>query len=270
MSSERASAQLRVIATRPKEQNGGWIKQLQMHGFDSYSLPLLELSPVKSVQQRQAIKNLILELDSYHGIIFVSQNAVAYACDWIEDYWPQLPIGLGYFAVGSKTASVLRNRLQLDAIAANSSMDSEALLSRPELQGNRVAGQKFMICRGVGGRTTLADVLTSRGAEVHYCELYQRQCPQSAANQLTQVKIDPQRDIIALFSGETLNNLIDSAKSVTAKSDTLTSLQRLQLLVPGQRVAQLARDAGFLRLIISENASENAMLEALTQATKTN
>jgi len=269
MSAGCAPTQLRVIATRPKEQNAGWIKQLQMRGFDSYSLPLLELSPVSSEVEQQAIKNLILELDSYSGIIFVSQNAVAYGCDWIENYWPQLPIGLDYFAVGSKTATVLRDRLQLDPIAASSSMDSEALLSRPELKTNRVAGQKFMICRGVGGRTTLAEVLTDRGAEVNYCELYQRQCPQSAVAALAQLKVDPQRDIIALFSGETLNNLIDSANSPTAKSDTLTSLQQLQLLVPGQRVAQLARDAGFLRLIISENASENAMLETLTLATST-
>jgi uroporphyrinogen-III synthase len=93
-----------VVITRPEAQAAPWAEQLQVLGFRCARLNLLEISPVAEDDKIRAIKNKILDFDLYQKVIFVSQNAVDYGMGWLEDYWPQLPIGIDYFAVGATTA----------------------------------------------------------------------------------------------------------------------------------------------------------------------
>src|SRR5690606_2690658 len=143
--------------------------------------PLLELQPVTDDRQRQSIKNQVINFDLFQKAIFVSQNAVNFALDWLDEYWPQLPVGVEYFAVGETTARALQTHgLRVSALTAaeTGAMNSETLLSEPELR--EVAGEKIIIFRGCGGRGHMGEILRERGAHVSYCELYQRHLPDSA------------------------------------------------------------------------------------------
>lgn len=247
-----------IWATRPIAQNGEWVKCLSSLANEVVEIPLLGVAPVTDPESVQAAKNLIMDFDQFQKVIFVSQNAVHYAFQWLEDYWPQLPTDIEYFAVGEKTAASIKQH-HLDAACGSVSMNSEELLALPELQD--VWGQRILICRGCGGLPKMGEVLHERGAVVRYCELYHRQVPPHAAERLQQqvAKLSAaNRAVVPVFSGETLNNL----NNLLVPYDRAIK-DHLELVVPGNRVADLAHSMGFQSVHTARNASQQEMLEAI-------
>ena len=269
---------VRVIVTRPQKQAEIWCNQLRDLGAVCACVPVLALEPVRTAEQIQAIKNVVLDFDLYQKAIFVSQNAVDFALRWLEDYWPQLPAGMEYFAVGETTAKNLQNYgLPVSALthATSGAMNSESLLQAETLQ--QVKGEKIVIFRGCGGRGQMAEVLRERGAEVTFCELYRRVIPTPAVQQLhaafERVEGSELQQIIALHSGESLQNFMQVLEKLNAENSRLLPREKIiqvPVLVPGQRVAQLAQAAGFTRIIVAENATDQAMSAALVDAVKAN
>ncbi len=256
---------LQVLVTRPEAQAKAWARSLEAQGARVGMAPLMALEPVTDAAAKQAIKQCILDFDRYQKAIFVSQNAVAYAFDWLEDYWPQLPIRVEYYGVGERTARALETRqVPVTAWQSDGPMNSEALLTAPELQS--VADQRIVIFRGVGGRGVMAETLRERGARVDYCELYERHCPADAASTLSRALDNfPERPVIvALHSGETLDNYHQIQRQLSPAH--LRRLAEASLLVPGERVAERARTLGYPRVLKAENATDPSMLAALKQA----
>jgi uroporphyrinogen-III synthase len=253
-----ASEQWRIWATRPAAQNSLWAAQLAKLGFEVFRFPLLAINPLEDADSQQAIKRLVLDFDQFHKVIFVSQNAVTHAFNWLHDYWPQLPMGLDYFAVGEKTARALNDQGITATVAC--SMNSEGLLTLPALSEAAVWGQKILICRGRGGLPKLGECLHQRGAHVRYLELYERLIPTDAQQLLAaQLPSLSNRDLLVAFSGETLHNL------VTLFERHPSSPWANPLLVPGKRVEELARQLGFDQVVCAANASETAMLTSLVE-----
>jgi uroporphyrinogen-III synthase len=265
-----------VVITRPAAQAAPWAEQLQALGFGCARLNLLEISAVAEEDKIRAIKNKILDFDLYQKVIFVSQNAVDYGMGWLEDYWPQLPIGIDYFAVGATTAKKLASygvEVQDLAVSASGGMTSEDLLSAEHLQD--VDGEKILIFRGCGGRGHLAEELRKRGAWVDYCELYERGLPVVASEQLLQLlaseKSSAAQIILSLHSGESLQNLLGVLAQLppAQQEQTRTWMHNNLLLVPSQRIVEAAQAAGFKRIICAENATDNAMTAALLDYCRT-
>ena len=248
---------LRVCITRPRAQQGEWQQALADAGAATLVVTLLAIEPLRDREEIARIKAVVMDLDHYQVGIFVSRNAVGHGVQWIDQYWPQPPVGIDYFAVGEATARALRDQGIL-AQSAQRAMDSEALLALPALRD--LTDKKVVIFRGCGGRTLLGEQLRARGGDVRYCELYRRHLPAEAAAELARSGLGVKGDVIGVHSGETLANL-DSV--ITANDQG--SLRQLPLLVPGQRVAQLAGERGFSEVIVAENATDRAMLAALTQ-----
>ncbi len=269
---------LHIVVTRPLAQAEPWAKRLVDLGANVSLIPLLNIVPVQNDAQVQAIKNHILDFDLYSKVIFVSQNAVSYGFEWLENYWPQLPVGVSFFAVGETTATLIQARgVSVTDLAQTQygAMTSETLLQSPALQ--QVAGEKILIMRGLGGRTHLGEALTARGAKVNYCELYERHVPVAAATQFAQVlktnalaiyalesevlEIEALPIIVTLHSGESLENLMAILKQLIPNNPM--KMQQLILLVPSERVAEQAIDAGFSTIFTADNATEASMLQRL-------
>lgn len=245
---------MRIWATRPAHQNRSWLESLRQFGLPVIDLPLMLIEPVTEPEELQAVKNLILDFDQFHKVIFVSQNAVREAFAWLRDFWPQLPVGVQYFAVGRKTAESASAE-GVTVAAGDRTMDSDELLQLPQLQN--VWGEKILICRGRGGFPRLGEVLHERGAIVRYCELYHRRLPPAAAAAAAPVLASgAAADLIPLFSGETLQNLVRvlEANAVTDRS--------MAVLLPGKRATQTAVRLGFSQVITAENATTATMLAA--------
>lgn len=249
---EPVAAAARIWATRPAHQNVGWLESLRQFGVPVIDLPLMLIEPVTEPDELQAVKNLILDFDQFHKVIFVSQNAVREAFAWLRDFWPQLPAGVEYFAVGRKTAESVRAE-GVAVAAGDQTMDSDELLQLPQLQN--VWGTKILICRGRGGFPRIGEVLHERGAIVRYCELYHRRLPPEAASAAATVLAQGiAGDLVPLFSGETLQNFVRvlDANGIAER--------RVAVLVPGKRAAQTAHSLGFTQVITAENATAATML----------
>ncbi|WP_286240431.1 uroporphyrinogen-III synthase [Neptuniibacter halophilus] len=252
-------ANLRVLVTRPAHQAAALLQQLQALGASPVPCPLLEICPVSEADpDYHPLKQQIMDLDLYQHVIFISPNAARIGCDWIDQYWPQLPVGIQWLAIGRQSAEQLLN-YGIAAYHSPLGYDSEALLASPALQ--QVAGERILIMRGQGGREKLASTLRARGAEVSYAELYRRQCPDYSAAELKQCLFSQPLDVILISSGEGLSNLL----RITATTPELSrdSLFNCHLVVPSERVQQDAKEAGFKRVTTASGPDDASMISAL-------
>ncbi len=267
-----------VIITRPEKQALIWAKKLSWCDIDSKIMPLLEIKSFQDSAEMESIvrpiKNYILNLDQYQKIIFVSQNAVEYGMEWIETYWPQIPVGVDFFAVGETTANLLREygvSVQDLAETTQGNMTSEDLLSAPGLQ--EVDGDKILIVRGVGGRGHLAEELRKRGAFVEYCEVYQREIPAQAKTQLlTWLRELSGSALIAFHSGETLDTFqaLMSQIADEMKLDLQKFYEKLSVVIPSARLEKKSMAVGFAHCILAANATDEAMTQAVNNYFRSN
>lgn len=251
----------RIWLTRPKAQAAKTQLAFENLGFKVLSVPALEITPVDTSAAVQAIRQRILDFDRYDMAIFVSQNAVHYGCPWLDQFWPQLPTDCQFFAIGSATREALLDAglPVVGAMAVSEAMNSESLLATEQMA--QVRDQRILIFRGEGGRTHLGDSLQARGAQVDYCELYRRALP-SAAGQAVAQALSEGDAWLSVHSGESLQNVVSllQASKPTSPPDAWFSWP---LLVPGQRVGELAAQMGFSQILVAENATDSAMCEAL-------
>lgn len=242
-----------VLVTRPAAQAPALGERLLQAGFRPVYAPLLEIRPFDKPDTSQ--RQLLLDLCNFEHVIFVSQNAIRFGMDWIEDFWPQLPTGIHWYAVGSASAAQLES-YGIAVLLPEKSMTSEGLLELPTLA--RVHGERVLIVKGEAGREHLKNALELRGARVSELAVYRRACPAYLEGELAGHILGEGVEFILLSSGEGLDNMVS-----LLGSGALESVKRRTLVVPGERVAELAREAGFDSVIQAENATDGAMLAAL-------
>lgn len=245
---------LRVLVTRPEQQGSSLVARIARAGGMALHYPVLAIVPLglEDDEQRQRLKQCILDLDLYHHVIFISTNAVKYGVDWIEDYWPQIPVGIQWYAIGSATAHALIDK-GFEASAPTVAMNSEALLAMMALP--KLAQQKVLIVRGVGGRDHLAKQLSAHGAQVDYAECYRRAIPESTQEPLAELLTTQHINTVCVNSGESLENFCQMLADKPVAS--------YHLIVPSDRVASLALERGFQQVEVAVNASDDAVLLAL-------
>jgi uroporphyrinogen-III synthase len=241
-----------VLVTRPAGQADDLCAELSAHGFRPVAQPMLELLPLE--QPDNASRQCLLHLDGYGHVIFISANAVRFGLDWIDGYWPQLPAGIHWYAIGERTAAMLSDR-GLAPLSPGSNMTSEGLLALPSLQS--VQGERVLIVRGVGGRETLRQSLEARGAHVDSLVCYERRPVSLEPAALAALLDREQVDLVLLSSGEGLAHFT----ALLPHGET-TKLRELTVIVPSQRVAQQAAALGWRRVRVADSATDDAMVEA--------
>lgn len=240
----------RVLLTRPAHLQPDAAELLSKAGYQTVSLPLLEISPVEiDTPSAGEIRGCILNLDLYSKVIFISRNAARIGADLIDQYWPQLPLGVDWIAIGQGTADEL-NRAQIPA-TVNPGVDSEALLDSPQLQD--LTEQRILLVKGVGGRELLKQELEARGAKVDQIEIYQRTPCVYTEVELSEQLVQP-IDAILITSGEALAAL---------EQLNLAWCHESLVVVPSERIATQARELKYQNILTAAGASDSAMLDAL-------
>ncbi|MEP0202879.1 MAG: uroporphyrinogen-III synthase [Halioglobus sp.] len=244
-----------VCITRPTGQAKALSAALAQAGVQVISQPLLVIEPLPQISQ--TVRSRVLALDEYQHIIFVSLNAVQFGMELITDYWPQLPQGLHWYSVGSATAAALHD-FGVVAAFPPQNMSSEGLLQMDALQS--VAGDRVLIVRGEGGRTTLRETLLARGARVDDLPCYRRSSPAYIPGSFLKAMDNASVGLLVVTSSEGLANLL----ALLSPEET-TNLQVRALLVSSERVADQAREEGFRHVRVARNASDAAIVEAVLQ-----
>jgi uroporphyrinogen-III synthase len=244
-----------VLVTRPSGAAAPLCETLSSLGYTTHHQALLELHKVPT--NTPEIDARIDTLECYQHLIFISGNAVHFGMQAIQARRQSLPQGVRVYAIGEATAKLLEG-CGLSVTYAGAEMTSESLLALPSLA--QVEGQKVLIIKGEGGRTTLRDVLSGRGAEVDEMACYQRQCPQLAPGDLAAKIAQWSIDVVLLTSAEGFCNML-----TLLSPDETINLYAKPLIVPSARVAQMARDAGFTAVHAAKNATNAAMLEMVEQ-----
>jgi len=243
-----------LVVTRPSDQASELLSSLSVLDNDVRHHPLIDIRGFRDdgTPESSAVKQRILDIDGYHSVIAISQNAAEAGLAWLDDYWPQHPVGITWYAVGPTTAEVLRGAgLPVEMPAER--FDSEGVLALDGLQAAVIEGEKILIWRGVGGRETLASVLRQRGARVDYAELYERrQIDYSGADWDAALEDGP---LLLLSSGQALDIAMEQVADLP---------QRVAgILVPSTRVADQARARGFREVLVAASARNEDTLHSL-------
>lgn len=225
-----------VLNTRPAHQAAALSAALAAAGARVTELPLIEILPLAL---DPAHERLLLDLDRYDGVFFVSANAARLGLDAIAGCWPQWPWRLPAYAVGASTAAVLAEA-GLD-VTVPARADSEGLLALPALQ--EVAGRRFLLLRGEEGRELLRETLSARGARVDVIPLYRRALPAAAATRWQALRrAGDLPEVVVLTSPDALRHWQQVAGADATLPLWLVVSPRLreQALAAGARVAEAA------------------------------
>jgi uroporphyrinogen-III synthase len=244
-----------VLITRPSNQVDTLKRAIESDGAKVLSLPLIKIEALNDVQAIQDLKYKVLQLDCYQSLIFVSNNAVSFGGEVINNYWPQFPLDVDVIAVGPTTAEAAAERFACEVTQPSNGMTSEDILRLPQLQD--VSGQKIGIVRGQGGRELLADTLRERGAIVDYLEAYSRSLINYTSAEFCNRLREAGVNVLTVSSGESLDRLTHLL------ADNSKKLQQLNLLVPSQRVGRQAEKAGYQQVHNASGADPLSFVSAL-------
>jgi uncharacterized protein HemX/uroporphyrinogen-III synthase len=246
----------RILITRPVGQADALASLVEAKGGTATTQSLFEIQPPENNSIPAA---LLAEASDWSWLIFISANAVRYACKIDPQLSQRLAGGACRIAaIGEATAQELRLQgFKVDLIPSNGS-NSEALLAEALFQN--VLGQKMLIVRGTGGREHLAETLRLRGAEIVYAEVYRRVAIPIEAFQNTLEEWQSGRmDCIVVTSGEALSRLTYIARAYGFLPHVLTT----PMVVLGDRIASLAREEGWTNVGVSKVPGDDGLLQVI-------
>jgi uroporphyrinogen-III synthase len=252
MSSETSFAGKTVVVTRPLAQVQNMLELLEARLAKVVHFPVISICAAKDMS---IPKQYLSHLADYKFIIFISANAVHYAINTAQEMGINFN-GLSLATVGPATKAALENYGYKVSITPLTGFNSEALLNDPALQ--KIEQQKILIIRGEGGREHLRKTLESRGAQVEYAEVYQRQLP-TTRNPIDLSNLSKANTAVLLYSVESAQNLWS-----LCTADEQQWLKNITLITASQRIANAATRVGLANdPIIAENPNDQAMLKAL-------
>lgn len=245
---------MNILVTRPSPAGEMLVSRLRALGQVAWSFPLIEFTPGRELN---TLPERLSALGEDDMVFALSQHAVTFAHAHLQQthaYWPLQP---RYFAIGRTTALALHTASGIEVRYPLDQEISEVLLQLPELQN--IQGKRALILRGNGGRELLGETLEARGAQVEFCECYQR-CGKLYDGAQEAMRWHTRGvDTIVVTSGEMLQQLFTLIPLWYRENWLL----RCRLLVVSERLANLARELGWQDIQVAENADNDALLRAL-------
>lgn len=245
--------QFNVLVTRASHQANKLCCLIEQQGWQATRFPVLYIVNVDS----NKVKQQLATLKQWDWLIFISSNAVNFAKlankGNIDCFKPN-----AIAAVGKATAQALLSvGLSVDLLP-ETTFNTEGVLATTEMQ--QVKGKKCLIVRGTGGREKLANQLRARGAIVDYLEVYRREIPKVDNIQLDKIFKQQTLHAITITSGNALDNLM-----VMVGTPLASKLKQTPLVVISHRIKELAEKIGFVTIFVTENASDEAMVNTLLE-----
>jgi uroporphyrinogen-III synthase len=232
-----------IVVTRPAEQADKLAHEIEARGGIAVRFPVLAIFDAEDPRPLQAA---VQDIERYDVAVFVSPNAAEKALGAItaKRAWPERVVAA---AMGETSArAIARFGVTRIVTPAGGRFDSEALLERPEFQADRLRGSRVAIFRGDSGRELLGETLEARGAQVERIPCYRRGRPDIDAAPLRALLAQGAVDAVTVTSSEGLRNLMEMVGATEAGA-----LKAVPLFVAHQRIAEEARQLGFVAVIVT-------------------
>ena len=241
---------LNVLVTRPGDRGLELCDIIENSGAVTTYFPTANIHEVKVDSKT---KRTLRSLDEIHWVIFVSRNAVSYG---VEQLPKKLLENANIAAIGISTAEAIEKHGFNVSLCPESSFTTEAFLEEPLMED--VGNNNVIIVTGQGGRKLLQEELEERGASCYRIEVYRRELPIKAAQEVA-VKVEKNAlDVLVVTSEELLENLLRLLQKVNVK------LKSVPLVVSSDRLKAKAKALGFTdTIIVAENAINTTLLSAL-------
>jgi uroporphyrinogen-III synthase len=246
----------RLIVTRPAEQAAAWLQVLAGMGHEVLALPLIEIAPVDSVGDAQALELAWQRMESFDALMFVSSSAAQAffkpnqpnavissaqsAIDLVVNKHPKIRL----WATGQGTVSSLRSlgipESRIDAPSAQAGQfDSEALWQVVQAQVHSDCRVLILQGRDVGmfdsSRDWLAQQIIASGGMAQKVVVYQRHAPRWNLTQTTQCRAWLRDGSIWLLSSS------QALRNLPATWDASQGI----CICTHERISQAARARGF-------------------------
>ena len=233
----------RWLLTRPDPMNGVLSRELTALGDAAWVHPLLCIEPLA-----EAASRLIEEPFPWKHVIFTSQPAVEYSSALLAWLGDNHGLASTCYAVGDAT----RSKLAEYGIKARSGNEpgSESLLRAMLPLPPR---QSVLLVTGEGGRTLIEDTLRSGNHLVTRCEVYRRRSLVDSG-------------LTGLVEAHGINRvLITSVQALEAlvQSLELTVYEGLTVVAVSERIADVASNFGFPKVVVSQGMNSEAVRLAL-------
>lgn len=242
-----------VVSLRPQGQHASLRAAAARMGARVLSLSPLAIETRSDAASRKVLREAL----AADIVLFTSPNAV-HAAAALQRL--RIKRECTVLAVGEGTRRALL-RQGIEAVAPTR-MDSEGLLAMPQLQA--VDGMRIGLVTAPGGRNRIGPTLQARGADLVRADVYQRMPLDITVvrwKALADALAKPQRVVLALSSAEALDAVL---RQRPAKLEA--SLRRIAVAAASERLAQVARDAGFRRVAVAADARPAALLRAAADA----
>jgi len=237
-----------VLVTRPEHQAHHLCQLIEAEGGAAVRYPALVIKPRPD---RAAVRAAIGPADRYDLVVFISGNSVRFGADFL-DHRHDLPVA----ALGQATAAALNAAGYRVSLMPSEGSDSEALLAMPQLA--HMGGQRVLIVRGSGGRELLAEVLTARGAQVQYAEVYTREPARPSAELQFEIEQLWRQGGIRAYAATSVELLEALVGIVTPRSREL--MDSTALVTGSQRVADAAARLGLGSPVLLADSPDDAAL----------
>ncbi|WP_413113059.1 uroporphyrinogen-III synthase [Thaumasiovibrio sp. DFM-14] len=246
-----------LAIVRPSPDSEQLAQQLASAGIPARA------EPIMGTQVGQGEDTLVSQLQQLQPddiVIAVSKNAVTFAAKIMTAHKENWPKTVHYMAVGASSAALFTTETG-QKVTFPQQADSEGLLALTALQ--QVGGRQVLILRGQDGRETLYRTLQQRGAQVSYCETYQRQWLVDDSHAFFQRWYPDTSGIVVTSQAQ-----LDKLWQWLAPQD-ITWLRSLPVWVPSQRIATRAQTLGFRTVFTVNSASNCALFATLSLISRT-
>lgn len=246
----------RVLVTRPAHQAPPTLAAIRERGGEPLAFPTLEIAPPTDARPGRAVAG---ELTAFDWLVFASTNAVDGFARFLASEGREWPAGPRYAAIGAPTARALEQQ-GVAAVTTPPDYRSEGFLALPAMAAEAVAGQRFLLVRGEGGRELLPTTLEERGAEVVRLPVYRRRCPDADPAPVSAALASGGLDAALLTSPEAFTNLL----TLLGEADR-RRLAAILLVVISPVTAHAVTEAGYPEPVVAGEASSEGLLNALAE-----
>jgi uroporphyrinogen III methyltransferase/synthase len=244
----------RVLVTRTRRQASVLSELLRGEGAVPVELPSLELVPVATEAQMDAMAAR-LAARGYDWCLFTSPNAVDFVFDYLDRSQRDSRVfaGCRLAALGSATAAALGARgLRADLTA--SEFTSAGLVEAMPLD---IGGARVLLPRAEGGSEELYGGLKTRGAQVDELVLYESAIPAAPDPETLRQVREGRIDAVTFASSSSVRNL------EALLGEDFSRLKDSVVACIGPVTAKTAREAGLTIAVEPVTHTVQALVEAL-------